>query len=68
MYTYGLDQFFGVLLWERDREIRMLRRARDARVHNSGRWKSLRATVDGGVAYVLRLFGQLSHAVHGRAT
>jgi hypothetical protein len=68
MYTYGLDQLIGLLFWERQREIRMLRRASDARARNSNPWRSLRAIVDSGVAYVLRLFGHLSHAVHGRAT
>ncbi len=68
MYTYGLDQFGCILLWEREREIRTLRRASLARVRNSNRWRSLRAIVDGGIAYVLRLFAHMSHAVHGRAT
>lgn len=66
MYTYGLDQLIELRVWERQREIRMLPSIGDARVRNNNRWRLLRATVDGGVAYVLRLFRTLSHAVHGR--
>jgi hypothetical protein len=66
MFTYGLDQFIELYLWEREREIRTLLPANRIQTERH-RWSALWTASHRILDCVGTLFVRLSRAPHGRA-